>query len=91
MYVETYLGQLVRVQGHSVSHVAAHKALTHPDSQKAYALAQVQILTDPSGAIADLVHRKSGHCCNQMGLHIAKDAGLPLKYSGMISAVKRIL
>ena len=62
----------------TVLHVPARKALTPPGNQEAGAVAEVSTLdTDPSVDIGDWVHRKSGHCCPQVGRHTAKDAGLP--------------
>ena len=71
-----------------VFHVLAHKALTHPGSLEADALAWVQALTtDPSVHTADWVHRKGGQHSAQVGWHIAKDARLLLKYSDLVSVV----
>lgn len=75
------MGVPARAFGSPVSRVPAHKTLTPSGNQKADVLAQVHTLTTDPSVDIDLVHRKSDHCCTQVGWHIAKDAGLPLKYS----------
>ena len=75
-----------------VFHVLARKALTPPGNQEADALAWVQSLaTDPSADTADWMHGKSGHHRAWVGWHIAKDVGLPLKYSDLVNAITACL
>lgn len=70
----------------TVSHILAHKPLTPCGNQDA--LAQVRTLAiDTLVDIADWLHRKSGHHSIQVEWHIAKDAGLPLKYGNLVNAI----
>lgn len=72
----------------TVSHILAHKPLTPCVNQEADALAQVQTLAiDTLVDIADWLHRKSGHHSTQVEWHVAKDAGLPLKYSDLVNSI----
>lgn len=72
----------------TVFYVPAHKALTLPSNQEAYALARVQALAnDPSEYTADWMHRKSGYLSARVEWHSAKDAELPLKYGDLVNMV----
>ena len=66
----------------TVLHVPAHKALITPDNQEAEAL-----VIHPAIDRVDWVHRKSGHYSAPVRWHIARDAGLPLKYTDLINVV----
>lgn len=60
----------------------------HPCNQKADALAWLSALeTKPLVDTAKWVHRESGLHNAVVGWHIAKDVGLPLKYSDLVNVV----
>lgn len=65
-----------------ISCIPTHKVLTPTGSQEGDALAVDSLVRE-----ADLVHRKSGLCCIQVGWHTVKDARFPLKYSNVVNGV----
>lgn len=85
--IATILDTLAMVLGQVLEY---HAVL--PDNQEADSLAQVWALaTDSAADTEDWVHKKGGHCTTQVGWHIAKGAGLPLKYSDWFNAVAACL
>lgn len=69
----------------TVFHVPAYKVLTPAGNQESGL--GMSPRKWPFSSYADLVQRKSGHHSTQVGGHINKDAGLPLKYSDLVNAV----
>ena len=66
-------------------HILAYKVLIRTGNQDADALAWVQTLeTDP---LVDQTHTERNCHSSWVGWHIAKDAGLPSKYSDLVTAV----